>query len=138
MKTLSPDEVRGAWELAWTYTGRTDAAVSCLARASAALDALPPQNREPARRRALWRAVADACREQVSVKAPGFPESPDPRLATILDLPLELREALLLLKYHGLSAEDLGNALGCTPAAGLGRAQRALSRIALRLAMPSP
>ena len=126
-----------AWEFAWAFTGRTDAAAVCLARAFRELEAAPPPSREPARRRAVWRAVVDACRQQVGVKPPGAPESGDPRLSTLLDLPLELREAILLLRYHGASADDLGGALGCSPEAALGRAQRALIRIALTRAMPS-
>lgn len=129
---------RSAWEFAWAYTGRTDASTEALSMAFRTLteDRLPAQ--EPARRRAFWRAVADACRQQASARRPGSPESGDPRLSRILDLPLELREVLLLLRFQAASAEDLGVILGCPPEVALARARRALGRIALADAMPPP
>ncbi len=127
---------RPAWEFAWGYTGRTDASVAALARAFRAWESSRPPQEEPERRRAFWRALSDACRQQVSASPPGAPESSDPPHARLLDLPLELREALLLLRFHGASAEDLGAILGCPPDVALARARRALMRIALAQAMP--
>ena len=125
---------RPAWEFAWGYTGRTDAGVAALARAFRAWESSRPPREEPERRRAFWRTLADACRQQASACPPGAPESAEAPLARVLDLPLELREALLLIKFHGASAEDLGAILGCPPEVALARARRALMRIALVLA----
>ncbi len=138
MKALLEEHARQAWEFAWACTGRSDAAVSCLAAifGKPQAPALPTQ--EPERRRAFLRLLVDACRQQVGSRPPGSSESRDPRLLALLELPLELREALLLLKFHGASAEDLGAALGSSPEFALGQAQRALSQIALARAMPAP
>ena len=131
MKGLLAEYGRSAWEFAWAYTGRSDAGMACLARALRELESARLPAQEPERRRAVWHAVVEACRQQVSGRAPGAPESADPRLAALLALPLENREALLLLRYHGASAQDLGAALGCSAEEALAKAQRGLSRIAL-------
>ena len=136
MKTLLDEHARSSWEFAWAYTGRTDTALACLALAATTWEATRLPSREPDRRRAVWRILVDSCRQQVSARPPGDPESGDPRLAAILSLPLELREVLLLLRYHGASGEDLGATLGTSGEVALGRAQRALSRVALAQAMP--
>ena len=138
MKPLLDEYGRSAWEFAWACTGRTDAAVSCLAQFQRKAESEPPPAQEPERRRAAWRLLMDACRQQVSARPPGSPESADPRLAALLELPLEMREALVLLRFHGASGEDLAAALGASPQVALGQAQRALSRIALARALPSP
>ena len=138
MTSAQEEYARGAWEFAWAYTGRSDAAAACLARAFRELERRAPPDREPARRRAVWQALVEACRQQVSARPPGAAESSDPRLSLILDLPLELREALLLARYQGASAEDLGEALRCDAETALGRAHRALSRLLLLRTMPRP
>ena len=136
--TLLEEFGRPAWEFAWAYTGRSDAASTCLAEAFRRLSPSRLSVQQPQRRRDFWRILLAACREQASLKPPGRPESEDPRLVALLDLSLEFREALLLLRYHGASAQDLSEVLGCTSAEGLGKAQRGLSRIALGQAMPAP
>ena len=138
MKPLLEEFGRPAWEFAWAYTGRGDAASACLAEAFQRLAAARLHDRQPERRRDFWRILLAACRQQVSLEPPRTPESGDPRLSALLDLSLEFREALLLLRYHGASAQDLAEVLGCTPAEALGKAQRGLSRIALARAMPAP
>ena len=138
MKSLLEEHARTGWEFAWAYTGRSDAATACLAEAFRGLEAEPPPTQEPHRRRAVWKALVDACRRQVAGQDPGGAESEDPRLKALLALPLELREALLFLRYHGAGADDLAAALGCSPPEGLARAQRALSRLALSRAVPGP
>ena len=138
MRPLLEEHGRMAWEFAWAFTGRSDAAASCLALAFRELESSPPPSQEPARRRAVWRALVDACRRQVTGRPPGSPESGDARLAALLALPLELRETILLFRYHGASAEDLGATLGCSPPAAMSRAQRALTRLALSRAVPGP
>ncbi len=136
--TLLEEFGRPAWEFAWTYTGRADAASACLAEAFRRLSPARLPAQQPQRRRAFWRILIESCRQQASLKAPGPPQIDDPRLAALLDLSLEFREALLLLRYHGASAQDLSEVLGCTTGEALGKAQRGLSRIALARAMPSP
>ncbi len=141
MKTLLEEFGRPAWEFAWTYTGRSDAASSCLAEAFKRLGSARLPAAQPERRRAFWKILLAACRQQTSLSASASargPESGDPRLAALLDLSLEFREALLLLRYHDASAQDLAEVLGCTPVEALGKAQRGLSRIALARAMPAP
>ena len=136
--TLLEEFGRPAWEFAWAYTGRSDAASTCLAEAFRRLAPTRLPAQQPQRRRAFWKILLSACREQTSLKPAGRPESDDPRLTALLDLSLEFREALLLLRYHGASAQDLSDVLGCTTGEALGKAQRGLSRIALSRAMPSP
>lgn len=137
MPDLLEEFGRSGWEFSWAYTGSREAATACLARFFQAAEAARIPEEEPARRRFLWRALADACRQQVSLEPPRPEPSGDARLAAVLSLPLELREALLLLRFHGASAEDLGVILGCPPPMALGRVTRALTRLALGRAMPS-
>ena len=136
--TLLEEFGRPAWEFAWAYTGRHDAASACLAEAFRRLPSARLPASQPERRRTFWKVLLAACRQQASLQPPGPPEQPDPRLAALLDLSLEFREALLLLRFHGASAADLSEVLGCTPAEALGKAQRGLARIALARAMPAP